>query len=688
MKTSVLFLLVSASLGCAADITLEWLPSGASAKFGYYKPVSLQLAEATTELKLPEGIKSPRRTTLTTGSSAKPVNIAIVMDLPEGGDERLWVDTNHNGDLTDDPATTWTARSSTRNGETYKSFSGSFVVRGEGDREMTFRAYRFAPNDSSRARLRDVLLIYRDFGFAGEGEFAGKQHPMLLSDDSASGNFLSGDVRLMIDLNANGKIESRGESFSATKPFNIGGTTWEVAGLTAAGGVFQIVKSTQTVAETPVPADTTAGKPAAAFSAETTAGKKVQFPADYQGKLVMLDFWATWCGPCIAELPNLTQVFGDLHDKGLEILGISLDSESSMGRLPQFTKDKHMTWPQICDGKGWEADLATLYGVRGIPACFLVDGTSGKILASGSELRGASLRTTIEKHLGIKSTPGSTIKPPAAEPPPAAAVAPPDPLLDLAAAAVKSGRFLNNAAVVAQLQQPKAGIITLAEPVTQPKSSREIASIARAGYLRAGWYFRCTKCDKMHLNLAGAYAIAPDVVATAHHVIEPPATLKDGWLIIVNEQNDIHAASSVLAADARMDAALLRVSGGGLQPLALRGAVAQGETAFCYSDPLKHRGYFSAGIVNRIYANDPKNDPAAQRMNVSTDWAQGSSGAAILDDCGNAIGHVARIQTFNNTPDKASPGKTPGTTLVLHEAIPARAVLQLVQRSNEAATKK
>lgn len=427
------------------------------------------------------------------------------------------------------------------------------------------------------------------------------------------------------------------------------------------------------------------GAKAPTFTATSTTGSQVAFPDNYKGKVVMLDFWATWCGPCLGELPNLTKVYADLHPKGLEVLGVSLDSDDRKASLGEFTKEKGMTWTQICDGKGWKADLAGLYGVRAIPACFLVDGTTGQLLAKGTELRGASLRPTIEKALKL---PPSNIPPVAATPKagtpatPAAPPQPPDPLLEIAPKVVKADRFLNHLAVKAQLKAPKPGPVSLSTESTQSKSSRDVARLARAAHLRVGWYYRCTRCDKMHLNMAGAYAVAPDVVATANHVIEPPATLKEGWLIVANADNEIYSTTAILGADAKADAALVRVIAGGLKPLPLRADVDLGEPAFCFSDPLKHRGYFSAGIVNRLYSIDTTEGASSQRLNVSTDWAQGSSGSAVFDEFGNVIGHVARIQTFNSNPAPST-----GTTLVLHEAIPAKTVLNLVKRVNESAVR-
>lgn len=114
----------------------------------------------------------------------------------------------------------------------------------------------------------------------------------------------------------------------------------------------------------------------------------------YKGKVVLIDFWATWCAPCVGELPNVIKAYEKNHDKGFEIIGISLDQDAQ--KLKNFTKDRNMPWQQFCDGKGWENKLAQKYGVQSIPATFLLD-VDGKII--GRNFRGEDLDQALSKAL-------------------------------------------------------------------------------------------------------------------------------------------------------------------------------------------------------------------------------------------------------------------------------------------------
>jgi hypothetical protein len=223
--------------------------------------------------------------------------------------------------------------------------------------------------------------------------------------------------------------------------------------------------------------------------------------------------------------------------------------------------------------------------------------------------------------------------------------------------------------------------LTLPEAGTRKLAGRDICIAARRSHVRVGWCYLCDKCSKWHLSLAGGYAVAANgAVATCFHVVEPASNMREGCLVALDEAGTILPVTEVLAGNRESDACIVRVPGDNLKPLPLNVNVFPGDTAYCYSDPVERRDYFSAGIVNRFYQTIGPRPAAARsagaplplRINVSTDWAPGSSGSAVLDDCGNVIGHVSTISAVNNKKDS-------GTEIVFHDAVSARDVLLLVR---------
>ena len=99
--------------------------------------------------------------------------------------------------------------------------------------------------------------------------------------------------------------------------------------------------------------------------------------ASLAGKVVLVDFWATWCGPCVAEIPNMLEQYEKYHDKGFEVVGISLDEEKD--KVDAFVADKKIPWPIIYAGKGWQDPVAQFYGISGIPQLILI-GRDGNVI--------------------------------------------------------------------------------------------------------------------------------------------------------------------------------------------------------------------------------------------------------------------------------------------------------------------
>ena len=114
------------------------------------------------------------------------------------------------------------------------------------------------------------------------------------------------------------------------------------------------------------------------FSAAVDLDGKPISLADYRGKVVLLDFWAVWCGPCLGEIPRIKAVYEKYHDAGFEVIGVSLDEDAAV--LREFIKEQEIPWRQILDGDGFAGAFAKQYGIRSIPAPFLID-REGKVIS-------------------------------------------------------------------------------------------------------------------------------------------------------------------------------------------------------------------------------------------------------------------------------------------------------------------
>jgi len=129
------------------------------------------------------------------------------------------------------------------------------------------------------------------------------------------------------------------------------------------------------------------------FNEMDMSGKPLSI-ASCQGKVVLLDFWATSSASCRSELPQIMAAYRKHHDQGFEVIGISLDQDRA--RFTEFTRAMDLAWPEFFDGRGWQNKLAVKYGIEKIPATYLLD-QEGRII--GKDLHGEALSDAVTKAL-------------------------------------------------------------------------------------------------------------------------------------------------------------------------------------------------------------------------------------------------------------------------------------------------
>lgn len=386
MTLAVLSALVPGAV-LAQEIKESFVASGVTQRMGGYRPLRAAMSEESKGIeKSPEGLDSPKYGRIEIGDKSW----AFILNEPEEGDAKLYIDANNDGDLTNDPEVAWTSKE--QGG--FKTYNGNAKVQLSSDQSGAIGLYRFDPKDPARAPLKDALMFFIDFGSEYQLQLDGKEFKTFTAGP------LAPTGALPLDRNADGRISRNFEMVRLGEPFNFTGKTYV---LEVKDGKLALSKSDKELPELPLPPDLRIGKSALEFTATTMDGREVHFPKDYKGKLVMLDFWATWCGPCIREIPNMKKAYDEHHENGFEILGISFDQENMEEKVKEFLEKRELPWAQIYEGKFWDTTLGKMHDVSGIPFVLLVDGDSGEIVGTAQELRGEGLSEYIAGQLQKKS---------------------------------------------------------------------------------------------------------------------------------------------------------------------------------------------------------------------------------------------------------------------------------------------
>ncbi len=385
---------VSATIETISAQRVEW---------SLKKPAALKV--------MPKGLVSPLFGILKLGVKEKLSEFLIVLDAPRGKPSRLFIDVNRNGDLADDPKPLWNHQQYDA-GEGAKCWiSTGFVFLpvsyGKKTVSLKLKLSRYDTTEPERMAQFLPLICTADYATEGDLKFGDKTVHAVLTDARSYGDFRgtgvpgNSGVYLWLDRNSNGKMDARGENYDSSLPFNIGGVTYELRNMSPDGTSFDLALSARTVPEIAPPPDLSINMPALHFSKIAVDGRTVSFPQDYKGKKVLLYFWATWCGDCQREMPGVVSAYKKFRNQGLEILGVTVQHPNDSEEVAGFIKSHEIDWTNIFEGEMWSGELAQLYYVMHTPTPFLVDGDSGKIIASGLELLGDRLEETVKKKLTI-----------------------------------------------------------------------------------------------------------------------------------------------------------------------------------------------------------------------------------------------------------------------------------------------
>jgi peroxiredoxin len=250
------------------------------------------------------------------------------------------------------------------------------------------------------------LMAFVDYGRKGMVRVGANRYQAQLRDLLHRGDFsLPPDekgqgIRLVLDVNGNGRFDSRGETFTVGKPFRIAGQTYEARVPKKDGSVIEIRPSSAEAVEVAPPFVARRGQPLPGFTGTTVDGKTVRFPEDFRGKPLLIDFMGLWSNDTEEATPALVEL---RKTSGLAIVGVGIGYPDDAPKLVKNAQENGIDWPILFDKEGWQGPIAQALNAIRVPTRFLLDG-EGQVLAFGEELDNAHLGATLRRH-GLASSP-------------------------------------------------------------------------------------------------------------------------------------------------------------------------------------------------------------------------------------------------------------------------------------------
>ncbi len=384
---TALALIAPLAVGNGEPVSLKLVPSGAAARIGIFYPKTAPLSESTAA-KVPDGLFAPRFGEI----ALRERRVAFLVDAPEGKPVRIVVDANANRDLRDDPDLKLEAQSQ---GASVRHKGLAMVELGKGQ-PVAVSITRPDPKEEAGS-----VSYHFDYGYEASFRLDGKLFSTFFAGDLEKGTVLQ------LDRNGDGKLSMQRETLVVGKPFNFTGTTYD---FDLSGPQPILVRAKRSLTRVPMPLHLKIGQKSPAFRLTDMAGKRVNFPGDYKGKIVMMDCWATWCGWCLAEMPHVRAAYAKWRKRGFEVLSVCCDRPGMGEKVKAAIREHGMGWRHVYEGKDMETNtVSTLFDFDALPYTLLVDGDTGRVLGTGDirpdgscDLRGPGLAAFIGKALAEK----------------------------------------------------------------------------------------------------------------------------------------------------------------------------------------------------------------------------------------------------------------------------------------------